>query len=476
MRASRFRLLAAGAAAVVVAGAIVGPGAVTFTAAQTAPGDTSASTTCDFAAASEGWGLLSADQSRPFFEAPLPVDAAVPHVQTEITNNSAVGRGYLADPGIVGRGQVEAPRPIPPAEIPPVYTVPQPLFPASATVAQPGGERTASFGFGGAFDPTRQFAFGAARVEAEAAGAPSLVNVAANIEGLSFTPGPNEVGLAPPDDAGDGAVKRGFVTVGGVATRAATALEPDTGVVRGFASTTISDIEIAGIVRLRSFEVVAEALTGGAGAARRGVARVDGFQVAGNEVPFDETGLARAKDLLAAIGFELLPAQVGESSAAGEELVVTQGLVIRGENVDSSGERRRVNLVLGYAKASSKCLGVDDFGGAGSTPTSDEPPLDSTSVDGGFDVPAASDGSFDATLGNVQQLPPTVSPPAALPPTVALGPVARTGATRLSWRWDWGKLRLSLWPAGDIFTAVGTFGPFLLGGFLVRQRRRLRAG
>jgi hypothetical protein len=442
-----------------VAAAVSAVQHATLAQTDTAPADT----TCDFASASEGWGLLSADQQRPFAEAPLPVDAAVPHTQAEVTNASAIGRGYLADPGVVGRGQVEAPRPIPPSGEA-IYTVPQPLFPASVSVAQPGAARTSTFGFGGAFDPTRQFAFGAGRIEAEASEAPSTASVAAYTEALSFTPGPNELGLAPPADASDGAVTRGVVTVGGVATRSSSTHDPDAGTVRGFASTTISDIEVAGLVRIRSFEVVAEAITGGESPARRGVARVDGFAVAGTEVPFDEQGLAQANAVLAGVGFELLPAVKGESSTNGEELVIVSGLVLRGENVDSSGERRRVNLILGYARASSKCLAVEDFGGD-DAPVAAPVPSD---FPGDFGVTSPADTSFDATLGNVQPLPPVIDQPAPATPIVQVVSVP----TRLAWRWKWSELGIRIWSAGDIFTALGTFGPFALAYFLVRQRRR----
>ena len=436
--------------------------AVALAAAVSAPTPSAlgqAASGCILAAAGEGWALLSADQDRPFAEAPLPVDAAVPHVQTEVTNETAIARGFLADPGLVARGQVEAARPIPPpSEGPPVYTVPQPVFPAAAYATQPGGAPESSFGVGGAVDPTGQIYIGAARVQSTAAQGPPSATSVATIGNLAFVPGPNGAALAPPPDAADGAGVRGLVTVGGALTRSAAGLNAQTGRVRGFASSSLSEVEIAGVVRIRSMEVVAEALTGGGEPSRRATTRVDGLSIAGSEVPFDEQGLAAANAALAPAGIQLIPANEAPASTSDSQEAIVGGLIVRGENVDSSGERRRVNLVLGYAKASSKCLPIDADNGLLDTLA------DTTLVEGEAFGPPPADSGLPSDLlaaGDVGT---------GSTPSISLG---GRGTPRYVLRWNWDHFKIKFWKAGDIFTALGSFGLFLVALALAWQRRRL---
>ena len=61
--------------------------------------------------------------------------------------------------------------------------------------------------------------------------------------------------------------------------------------------------------------------------------------------------------------------------------------------------------------------------------------------------------------------------------SVGAGPVrvVRQAATGdLVLRWDWSKLKLAFWSAGDSLTALGSFGLFVVAALLAWQRRRLR--
>jgi hypothetical protein len=421
---------------------------------------------CTLAANAEGWGLLSADQARPFFEAPLPVDAAVPHAQSEITNNTAIGRAFVADPGLVARANFEEPRDIAPPNSAPVYTVPQPVFPAGAPTAQPGGLRANSFGIGGALDPSGQFSLGAARADGVADDSPPATQSRIRIEELAFSPGNNAAGIKAPADAGAGPNARGFVTVGSISTRSESLYDINDGSVHSLAASSLSEVEIAGVIKFRTIEVVAQT-TSGQKPAKSVTMNIEGFELQGRPMPLDAKTLEAANAILKPQNFELL---IGDSQATSNvdgEVARVQGFTLRGYR-DEGGDRRRINLIFGYARATSKCLANDFLAGGEEEPTD---------LGGSVAVTSEPAAAEPSVLGETTSLP-SVDTGAAAPaaPDVALGPPAvRRVLVPASYtvRWNWSKFRIKWWRLGDIFTVIGTFGLFPLAGFLLWQRRRL---
>jgi hypothetical protein len=175
-------------------------------------------------------------------------------------------------------------------------------------------------------------------------------------------------------------------------------------------------------------------------------------------VPFDEQGLAAANAALQPAGIQLIPGSEAPAATGDSQEAIVGGLIVRGENVDSSGERRRVNLILGYAKASSKCLPLDAdtslLDTIGDTTLVEGEAFGPSPVEAG--LPSDLLGTDVGTGGT---------------PTISLG--GRGSQPRFVLRWDWDRFKIKFWKAGDIFTAVGSFGLFLVALALAWQRRRL---